>query len=280
MSNYAKPTLWEDPKNKPFPFHVGFTAPPFDFEICPSDFLRISPETVGVSSRLLHAKSYNHTLQQRADMFPLLEEVAECMANAGADVIGQVGTNWSHTANKTPDDVREICKRFSDTYKTPFHMMGLSALDALLEIGAEKIAVNTVYYKPDWTEGIVRFLKQGGLNVLSHGNFVDLGVYPSQEALDAEHFVVPEQAIFDSMQRLAETQPNADAYYISGVVCLLRPSDQLPQRIVHLEKRLEDLVGKPVVASDTALYWRLFKTLGIGPTGDRGHLLSRLQSKG
>ena len=32
----------------------------------------------------------------------------------------------------------------------------------------------------------------------------------------------------------------------------------------------------PIVSSDTALYWRIFKTLGLAPTGSRGRLLSTL----
>ena len=48
-------------------------------------------------------------------------------------------------------------------------------------------------------------------------------------------------------------------------------------KLEAVETRLEELVGKPVVASDTALYWRLFKTLGIAPMGRRGQLLTSLQ---
>jgi len=279
VEGYRKPAVWSDPTRKPFPHQVGFTAPPKDFEICPSDFLRISPRSVGISSRLLYDGRYSHSLEDRHRNFHLLEEVAACMADAGADVIAQVGTNWSHTGDKTPDMVREICARFSDTYQTPFHMMGLSALDALQELGAEKVAVNTVYYHPDWSTGMIRFLRQGGINVPRFGNFADLGAYPSQAALDAENFIVPETVIFDTMQRLAEEVPDADAYYITGVACFA-PADGSPyRRVVHIERQLEELVGKPVVASDTALYWRVFKTLGIAPDGERGKLLSSLAGR-
>jgi len=48
MSEYRKPAHWADPKNKLFPYQVGFTCPPHDFDAAPSDFLRIAPETVGV----------------------------------------------------------------------------------------------------------------------------------------------------------------------------------------------------------------------------------------
>ena len=75
----GKPVRWKDPANKLFPHQVGFTAPPHDFDAAPSDFLRISPETVGVHGRMLHVPAYAHELGQRVDNFHLLEEVVQCM---------------------------------------------------------------------------------------------------------------------------------------------------------------------------------------------------------
>ena len=56
-----------------------------------------------------------------------------------------------------------------------------------------------------------------------------------------------------------------------------RRADGIPQRIVSLDRDIEASVGKPIVSSDTALYWRIFKTLGTAPIGERGQLLSSLQ---
>jgi maleate cis-trans isomerase len=55
-----------------------------------------------------------------------------------------------------------------------------------------------------------------------------------------------------------------------------RREDGLPERMVSVETGLERLTGKPIVSSDTALYWRIFKTLGISPVGKHGILLSTL----
>jgi maleate cis-trans isomerase len=55
-----------------------------------------------------------------------------------------------------------------------------------------------------------------------------------------------------------------------------RGADGLPRRVVSLANDLEAAVGKPIVASDLALYWRIFKTLGVAPVGDHGRLLSTL----
>ena len=39
----------------------------------------------------------------------------------------------------------------------------------------------------------------------------------------------------------------------------------------------EEAVGKPIVSSDAALYWRIYKSLGTAPVGSQGRLLSSLQ---
>ena len=172
---YRKPEHWTDPANKLFPFQVGFTAPPRDFDAAPTDFLRMAPEGVGVHGRMLHVPGYAHELAQRAASFHLLEEFVECMANNGADVTGQVGTNWVHCNGTTPEEIREFCARLSETYETPFHMAGYCLVEGLRALDVEKIALNSVYYWPDWRDGVARFLRQAGFDLLYSGNFVDLG---------------------------------------------------------------------------------------------------------
>ncbi|CUJ99839.1 hypothetical protein RUE5091_02060 [Ruegeria denitrificans] len=47
-------------EHKLFPYQVGFTSPPFDFDTAPSDFLRMCPETVGVHRLMLYVPDYVH----------------------------------------------------------------------------------------------------------------------------------------------------------------------------------------------------------------------------
>lgn len=275
MSSYRKPERWSVSANKLFPCQVGFTSPPHDFDAAPTDFLRIAPEIVGAHGRMLHVPDYAHELKQRTDNFHLLEDFVHCMANNGADVCGQVGTNWVHASGTTPDEIAAFCARLSDTYETPFHMAGYCLVEALRDLGAEKIALNSVYYWPDWRDGIARFLKQAGFDVLYAGNFVDQGFYETQQECNDQTWVFPGEMAAQSMQRVAEAAPGADAIVVNGM-CNFRRPDGLPQRMVTLATGLEAQVGKPIVASDVALYWRIFKTLGLAPTGTHGRLLSSL----
>jgi len=135
-----KPERWKILKNKLFTYQVGFTSPPHDFDAAPSDFLRISADNVGAHGRMLHVPEYEHELTQRVDNFHLLEEFVHCMSNNGADVCGQVGTNWVHCQGTTPDEINDICNRIGDAYETPFHLAGYCVVEALLVLGAERIA--------------------------------------------------------------------------------------------------------------------------------------------
>ena len=270
-----KPERWSNPKNKLFRYQVGFTSPPHDFDAAPSDFLRISPESVGVHGRMLHLKGYEHELRQRTDNFHLLEEFVECMSNNGADVCGQVGTNWVHAGGKTPADIREFCDRVSDTYQTPLHMAGMCLVEGLRELNAEKIALNSVYYWPDWRDGIASFLREAGFDLIYVGNFVDQGFYQTQQEVNELTWIFPGDLAEKSMRYVAEQAPDSDAIVVNGMPNFRR-KDGIPRRMISLEVDLETSVGKPVVSSDAALYWRIFKTLGLAPAGQHGRLLSTL----
>jgi maleate cis-trans isomerase len=273
-----KPKRWLDPENKLFPHQVAFTAPPHDFDGAPTDFLRISPNSVGVHGRMLHVPGYEHELTQRTKNFDLLEEFVECMANNGVDVCGQVGSNWVHAGGKTPKQIKEFCDRVSDTYQTPFHMAGYCLVEALRELNVESIALNSVYYWPDWRDGLARFLRDAGFDIQYVGNFVDQGFYPHQDAVNAQTWIFPDDLAEKSMRYVAEQAPNVDAIVVNGM-CNFRNSAGLPERMVSREVELESIIGKPIVASDVALYWRIYKTLGIAPAGHHGALLSSLGVK-
>lgn len=271
-----KPERWKNPSNKLFTHQVGFTAPPHDFDAAPSDFLRICPDNVGVHGRMLHVLDYQHELKQRADQFHLLDEFVHCMSNNGADVCGQVGTNWVHCQNTTPTQIQEISERISDKYETPFHMAGYCVVEALRCIGAERIALNSVYYWPDWRDGYARFLKQAGFELAFVGNFVDQGFFTTQQEVNDRVWIFDGSLAERSMTYVAEHAKDIDAIVVNGMPNFRR-ADGLPQRIVSLDRMLESIIQIPIVSSDTALYWRIFRSLNTAPVGQHGQLLSSLQ---
>ena len=270
-----KPAKWADPAHKLFPHQVGFTAPPRDFDAAPSDFLRMAPETVGVHGRLLHVPDYAHQLSQRADNLHLLEEVAHCLAMSGADAIGQVGTNWVHAGGTNADDIRAFCRRLTDTYETPFHMAGMCLVEACAAMDVERIALNSVYFWSDWRDGVVRFLRSAGLDVVWYGNFVDQGLFDDQETVNDQTWIFPGELAAESMQRVADAAPEAEAILVNGMPNWRR-ADGLPERTVSRAAELEAAIDRPIIAADLALYWAVFSSIGVAPEGPQGRLLASL----
>ena len=272
----AMPAHWSA-EHKLFPHQVGFTCPPFDFDAAPSDFLRISPPSVGVHGWMLHAPDYAHGLDQRKQNFSMLDDFVHCMSRNGVDVCGQVGSNWVHASGLGVNGIKEHCARLTDTYGTRFHMAGYAMVEALRAMNVERIALNAAYHWPDWWQGTVGFLKEAGFNVLWAGNFVDQGWFKTQEEVNEKRWVFEGELAAKSFAYVAEQAPDADAYLINGM-CNFRtgPGGQ-PQRPVHLEVALEAMLGKPVVGHDSALYWRIMKDLGIAPTSRQGRLLESLR---
>jgi len=68
-----------------------------------------------------------------------------------------------------------------------------------------------------------------------------------------------------SFAYVARQAPDVDAYLANGMCNFRSGINGQPQRMLHQIPQLETMLGKPVVAHDTALYWRIFKTLGIKP---------------
>ena len=274
--SYQKPVKWQNPDVKLFPHQVGLTCPPHDFDAAPSDFLRMAPETVGVHGRMLHVPDYRHKLDQRKQNFGLLEEFVECMANNGVDVCGQVGSNWVHASGLGVEGIKQHCDMLSDKYETPFHMAGYAMVEALRDQNIEKVALNACYHRDSWYKGTVGFLKEAGFDIVWAGNFHDQGWFKTQQEVDDCIWCFDEELLWKSFDYVADKAPRADAYLINGMSNYRRPSDGLARRPVHHTAALEARLGKLVVGHDTALYWRLFKTLGVKPAIVNGQLLASL----
>ena len=269
------PQQWKE-AHKLFPHQVGFTCPPFDYDAAPSDFLRIAPRSVGVHGWMLHVPDYQHGLDQRKQNFAMLEDFVHCMSRNGVDVCGQVGSNWVHASGLGVEGIRQHCERLSEKYGVRFHMAGYAMIEALRELGVEKVALNAAYHWPEWWQGTVGFLEEAGFDVLWAGNFVDQGWFDTQEDVNACRWVFDGDLARNSFEYVAERAPDADVYLVNGMCNFRSGPDSVPERPLQLTPMLEEHLGKPVIGHDTALYWRIFKSLGVGPVGKHGLLLDRL----
>lgn len=269
------PSEWT-PEQKLFPHQVGFTCPPFDYDAAPSDFLRIAPRSLGVHGWMLHVPDYAHGLDQRKQNFGMMEDFVHVCARNACDVAAQVGSNWVHASGLGVEGIRAHCHALSDRYGVAFHMAGYAMVEALRAMNVEKVALNAAYHWPEWWQGTVGFLKEAGFDVLWAGNFHNQGWFASQDEVNALRWIFEGDLALRSFEYVAEQAPNADAYLINGMCNFRSGPGGVPERPLHLTPMLENRLGKPVIGHDTALYWRVFKTLSLSPDGAHGALLESL----
>ena len=143
-------------------------------------------------------------------------------------------------------------------------------------MGYERVALNSVYFWPDWRDGVVRFLRSANIDVVWYGNFVDQGWYDNQEIVNEATWIFPGDLALKSTHYTVQHAPDVDAVLVNGM-SNYRDADGLPQRFVSLAADIEAVVEKPVIAADISLYWQIFRTLGVEPLGRQGSLLSSLQ---
>ena len=122
-----------------------------------------------------------------------------------------------------------------------------------------------------------KFLSEAGFDVLWAGNFVDQGWFKTQKEVNEKRWIFEADLAEKSFLYVADKAPNADAYIINGMCNFKTGKDEQPQRPVHLEAKLENLLGKTIIGHDTALYWRIMKHLNISPITKQGKLLESLK---
>lgn len=250
--------------------YAGFVTTPKYFDDSPQQFLQVAPRGTGVLQRVNHIPGYAYELGERASNFDLLEESAICLGQSFCQVIGQVGSNWVHCNGTSPADIERICDDISEKAGARFFMAGHCLVEALRAIGAKTVTVANGYYRKDWSEGINGYLEAAGFEILWSGDIVDQGIVSDHEerlAIEADTlWDYPDQIMIAAAADADERAPAADAVVQTGAGF----------RMLQVVDAIEGGIGKPVIASDFALYWAMLKYLGLPAAPGHGYLLSTL----
>lgn len=250
--------------------YAGFVTTPQYFDDSPQQFLQVAPKGTGILQRVNHIPDYAYELDQRASNFDLLEESAICLGRSHCQVIGQVGTNWVHCSGTSPNDIVRICDEISDKAGARFFMAGHCLVEGLRAIGAKTITVANGYFRDDWSRGINAYLAAAGFEILWAGDLIDQRLVADQEEklrIEAETlWDYPEHLMIAAAVDAHRRAPEADAIVQTGAGF----------RMLQVADAVEGRTGKPLVASDFALYWAMLKHLGLPAAPGHGHLLSTL----
>ncbi len=250
--------------------YAGFVTTPQYFDDSPQQFLQVAPRGTGILQRVNHIPGYAYELDQRARNFDLLEESAVCLGRSYCQVIGQVGTNWVHCNGTSPDDIVRLCDDISEKAGARFFMAGQCLVEGLRALGAERITVANGYFRDDWSRGINGYLEAAGFEILWAGDLIDQGlVADHEEKLRIEEATLwdyPDHLMIAAALDASERAPEADAIVQTGAGF----------RMLQVVEAVEGRSGKPLVASDVALYWAMLRHLGLPAAPGHGHLLASL----
>ena len=260
---------------KPFRHEIGLVTTPLDFDPIPNDLARWLGPEFGIAHRNLVVPGYAYRLEDRAKAFPSIAQEAGNLAQLGVDVVGQIGTNWAHCMGWGPEKLRSHCEQVAKAIGIPFHMTGVSILDVLHTFGWRRVAMNNGYYRADWMTGINRFLQAGGVEILYHAGFVDLGVLGRDEASGPSWLCPPISAALASMRAVGDAAPDADAIVLTSIPNWVQ-DDGTTIRTFTIAGEIETAIGRAIVSSEIALFYSLFKSLGVAPPKGCGTVLDSL----
>jgi arylmalonate decarboxylase len=204
------------------------------------EFNQLAPKGVSihVSRIMMLGKATEESYRRIGDE---TARAADELATAEVDIVA-----WGCTSGSVVLPRNEIELEISKRTKVPAVTSMTAVIEALAALGAKSISLGTPYVK-FVNEGEVRLLQQEGIKVCaSYG----LGLGETQEERRGIGRVPPE-TIF----RLARyvDHPEADAVFLS---CTNLAT-------IDVVEAVEKELGKPVITSNLAVFWRVLRQIGF-----------------
>ncbi len=253
------------PDPQPSRRRVGIVVPPRYFDTSAAELTAIAPEVDVLHTQMRLGADFGFTLGEIAETAPELEACVASLAEAGAEVVIQLGTPFATVHGWRGG--RRLQAEIEQRVGVPFEMMGLSVPAGALALGHREVALATTYYGTEWVGRYTAFTEEAGLRIVGSQSFVDQGHYESEESAWAASFdgFAP-SFVADSIAAVGDHHPEAEAIVVPG----------LPAPLVDLLPGLEERMGRPIVGS-FAIWWRCLARLGwAGSTTGRGALLELL----
>lgn len=249
---------------------IGWIQPPGG-ALDPFEFLQLAPPGFRIIPTMTNAPGLAGTVS--SDMYYAIidqvQQVSHILKEAGADIIAQSGSPMTFLQGLV--GARAMHSRIEDAVGIPFVMMGLAMLKAANEFGFERAAVAAAGYPDEWRDAFKRFIEEGGVSVLGIENWVQQGIFRTQEeasrALQPLHSKVTLGMTYKGAVTIARKCRDADCLFILGGAMVALP----------IIEALEEDLGIPVITAASATFWEIFKRLGTGaPVHGYGAILESL----
>jgi maleate cis-trans isomerase len=217
------------------------------------DFYRMAPEGVSVHTARLKTEREG-TIETLLKMEETAEEAAESLATAKVDVIVFGCTSGSFI--KGPEWNKKIIERLESITKIPVVTTAQAMIEALKEMGIQKISLTTPYVEVT-NKSLISFLESYDFKVLDLKTFDMLDMFDHAKIEPSEIYCLAKKS----------DKPEADGIFIACT--------QL--RAIDIIETLEKDIKKPVVTAIQASMWLALKVLKVSMEREGfGKLMRRL----
>lgn len=227
------------------------------------EFPLVLPEEISTLITCLSIGQVDGENVQRVLSPPLIEDAAKALADAGADVIFQMGVPLMSFMGYGIDQV--IIDRIQKATNRPAYTMTLSVVDSLRSLGVKNPVVVTPY-RENFNAKVKRYLEDHGFRVpciesFEGGKITATGnVSPDGVSVNFQ----PAEVAYQLAKRVFAKASGGDGLFIScgGF------------RTVTMISRLEEELGVPVTSAAYAVIWKALSMLGYDkPIKGFGQLL-------
>lgn len=242
---------------------VGFVSPPAWCDPSPEEFAALTGGAVRTQQSIASVHDLNY--ESLDSIFTALPEVlvaARMLGRTGAACVCMTGTPFGWVECDSEADMRARCELVAKVAGCPAVLVGPAIVDALRALDRTRVAVCAPYYTQSWRDMTSGVLGACGFDVVSIASAEQLGLAEPGVPISAPEAVSGPEVLRRSLTRIRETSPDADALIVTGASV----------RTLALISSLEDDLGLPVIASDSALYWRLCRVLDLPPPPQLGAL--------
>lgn len=232
---------------------LGIIAAPGWFDPTQQEFSSLCPDGVDSTQTILGPIGFDYSFDQIEQLEPHFINAGQLLAEAGSQLLAQVGPAFAYFHDNTPQGARALQYRISQACGTPVILNGVAVLDALQTFDCQRIALACPYYDPHWKARFLQFLQPLNLTIDSYQTFVEQGIFATQAEVDARHYRFSDEEIKESIRRTRIAAPKAEMVLVGGAGV----------RFITIIEELEEELGIPVLSADVALYWAISRALGI-----------------
>lgn len=225
---------------------IGFISAPSWLDPAPEEFRALTNGEIVVQQTFVHPPKFDYSVRSITEIKSHLANAAYSLASAGCTLIASPATPFGYIGYTNITHARESLKQMEKISGAKCISSVSSIFDILENKNPQKLVLACTYYPEEWRDLWTSFVRASGYEVITAQSLFDQGISSKTEYPSASE-------ICESIKKISESYPNADAIIISGSGA----------RTLAITHELKKISNRLVIAADTALFSVIATNLNI-----------------